>query len=214
MNTTTAGTYSGTATLGLLSHDGALSDVAAVNGSTEVDLTGQVNYHATPTFELSGSGNTGTLTGSGDAFTLNLGTVRSGESLTDLIEFLNGAPGQADALGGSFTDAGTAPGLMLEGFTDVSGLLDGQGETGEAQLNTLGLTAGTSFTDVLSFAGTGSNASGFSEDLTASLTITGEIGSSTTPVPEPDTLLLWLSAGGVLFFIRRVRSARALPRRF
>ena len=213
MNTSTAGTYSGTATLGLLSHDGALSDVAAVNGSTEVDLTGQVNYHATPTFELSGSGNTGTLTGSGDAFTLNLGTVRSGESLTDLIEFLNGAPGQADALGGSFTDAGTAPGLMLEGFTAVSGLLDGQGETGEAQLNTLGLAAGTSFTDVLSFEGTGSNASGFSEDLTASLTITGEIGSTTTPVPEPDTLLLWLGAGGLLLLIRRVRSARALPRR-
>ena len=212
MNTSTAGTYSGTATLGLLSHDGALSDVAAVNGSTEVDLTGQVNYHATPTFELSGSGNTGTLTGSGDAFTLNLGTVRSGESLTDLIEFLNGAPGQADALGGSFTDAGTAPGLMLEGFTAVSGLLDGQGETGEAQLNTLGLAAGTSFTDVLSFEGTGSNASGFSEDLTASLTITGEIGSTTTPVPEPDTLLLWLGAGGLLLLIRRVRSARAFRR--
>jgi hypothetical protein len=212
MNTSTAGTYSGTATLGLLSHDGVLSDVAAVNGSTEVDLSGQVNYHATPTFELSGSGNTGTLTGSGEAFTLNLGTVRSGETLTDLIEFLNGAPGQADALGGSFTDAGTAPELTLEGFNPVSGLLDGQGITGEAELNTLGLTAGTSFTDVLSFAGTGSNASGFSEDLTASLTITGEIGSSTTPVPEPDTLLLWLSAGGLLILLRRVRSARAFRR--
>ncbi len=213
LNTATAGTFSGTATLGLLSHDGVLSDVAAVNGGTTVGLSAQVNYHATPTFELTGSGNTGGLTGSGDAFTLNLGTLTAGESISDMIEFLNGAPGQADALGGSFADAGSAPGLTLTNFNAVSELLDGQGETGEAAMNTTGLTAGSTFTDVLSFSGTGSNASGFSEALTATLTITGEIGS-TTNVPEPDTLALFLLGGGgllILLGVRRRRGLRTMP---
>lgn len=207
MNSSSAGTFSGTATLGLLSHDGVLADVAAVNGSQAITLEGQVNYHATPTFELTGG--TGTLTETGaDAFTLNLGTLTSGESITDMIEFLNGAPGQADALGGEFSDAGLA-GLALSGFDIPTPLLDGQGIDGEAMLNTTGFADGA-FSDVLSFTGTGSNQD-FSEALSATLTITGEIGAVSN-VPEPDTLILWLTAAGglLLLGVHRRRGLRTM----
>jgi hypothetical protein len=213
MDTTGAGTFTGKATLGLLSHDGVLSDIAAVNGGQQIALSGQVNYHATPTFELTGGGNTGTLVNDGGGkFTLDLGTLSAGESLTDMIEFLNGAPGQADGLTETaFTDAGLT-GLTLSGF-DFSGvLLDGQGQTGEAALNTTGYGTGA-FSDTLTFTGTGSNASGFSEDLTAQLTITGEIGTVSN-VPEPDTLLLWLTgAGGLLLLtVQRRKGLRTMRR--
>jgi hypothetical protein len=207
LNTVAAGTFNGTATLGLSSHDSALSDVAAVNGSATVALSGQVNYHATPTFELTSG--TGTLTGSGAVFTLDLGTLAAGTTLTDMIEFLNGAPGQADALGGSFTDAGTVAGLTLTGFDPVSGLLNGQGIIGLADLNTTGFAAGSFFSDVLTFTGTGSN-SGFSEDLLATLTIEGTISSGITNVPEPDGLLLYLTAGGGLLLLLGVRRRSSL----
>jgi hypothetical protein len=206
LNTATAGTFSGSAQLGLSSHDGELADVAAqYAGVSSVALTGQVNYHATPTFELSSG--TGTLTENGTAFTLNLGNVAAGTSITDLIEFLNGAPGQSDALAGSFADAGLA-GLSLTGFDAFSGYLDGQGLTGTADF-TAGTTTGV-FTDVLTFSGTGSNDNGaFSEDLGATLTITGDVTSGTTNVPEPDSLLLAVLGLGLIGAAQWRRSARA-----
>jgi len=215
LSTATAGTFSGTASFATGSHDGVLADLAL--GSVNVAVEGQVNYHAQPTFALAG-GQTGTLTAGGVtvgggattyAYALNLGNVTEGTVLTDLIELLNGAPGQADSLGGSFGDQGLA-GLTLSGFNGVAGLGDGQGETGSWSLNTETLGAGE-FTDVLTFDGTGSNASGFAENLDAVLTITGDVVPGTTSVPEPSTLSLAALGAALTALSTRFRRRRALP---
>jgi hypothetical protein len=184
INTGTAGTISGSAALGFKSHDGALSDIA-VNGGT-VTVSGMIDNYATA--QIVQSGGAGTLTHSGTAYTLNLGTIGLGASavVADL-GVQNTAAGPADLLGGSFTASGTAS-FTNSGFAVFSGLGAGAKET--AQVVTLNTGTAGVFSEKITLFGTGSNASGYSGTLAAEvLTITGTvIGQTYTLTTSPATI--------------------------
>ncbi len=204
LNTTTAGTYSGSATFSAASHDGDLSDAALSN--LAISLSGQVNNYATDAFKLAGG--SGSLSQSGTVYTLDFGSVVKGsgtESATLVAG--NTATGPADLLDGSFqfldpTDFGES------GFSAFANLAAGQNTGG------LGLTFDTStvgtFMDTIVLSGLGHNASGYSGALgDIELVVRGTVTTqATTGVPEPATLALF-GLGIPLLLRRRSRKAVA-----
>jgi T5SS/PEP-CTERM-associated repeat protein len=186
VNTGTAGTLSGTAVLGFRSHDGDLSDIA-VNGGT-VTVSGTVDNYATA--QIVRSGGAGTLTRSGTAYTLNLGSIAQGASAVVAdVGVENTAVGPADRLGGSFTVSGTTS-FGNSGFAAFSGLGAGAGETSQVVALNTG-TAGV-FSETITLLGTGSNASGYSGTLAAEvLTVTGTVvaGQTYTLTTTPVTIV-------------------------
>ena len=197
LNTAHAGSYSGTAALGLASHDAELSDQSL--GSTSIALTGVVNNHALPVFTL-GSGGVGSLTGSHGAFVLDLGVIIQGtHSFTDVIDLANGAIGPTDLLTGSFDLTGLTD-VRVTGFTNgFQGLDAGQFIAGDALIDPSLFKLGT-FHEVLTLDGVGYNSSGFREDLRGTLIIEGDIAARN--VPEPESFGLMLLGGGLLAGMR------------
>jgi hypothetical protein len=180
INASQAGVIAGSAVLYFTSHDGDLSDIA-INGGT-VTVSGTVDNYATAQIELTGG--VGTLTHSGTAFALNLGTVlQNGTGLVADLGVLNAVSGPADLLAGSFTATGTA-GFSNSGFVAFSGLVAGADE--RAQVLTLNTGTAGVFTETITLFGTGSNASGYSGTLAAdTLTVTGTIISTGTTYTVP-----------------------------
>jgi GH24 family phage-related lysozyme (muramidase) len=187
INTGTAGTFSGSAVLGFTSHDADLSDLA-VNGGT-VTVTGTVDNYATA--QIVQSGGSGTLTHSGTAYVLNLGSVvQNSTALVADLGVLNAATGPADLLGGSFAASGAAA-FSNSGLTAFSGLGAGASET--SQVVTLNTGTVGVFSETITLYGTGSNASNYSGTLAAeTLTVTGTvvaIGQSYTLTAAPQTIV-------------------------
>jgi hypothetical protein len=187
ISTASAGTIAGSSVLGFTSHDGDLSDIA-INGGT-VTVTGTIDNYATAQIELTGG--TGTLTHSGAAYTLNLGSVfQNGTSLVADLGVLNAAGGPADLLGGSFTVGGTTA-FTNSGLVAFTGLGAGAQET--SQVVTLNTGTGGVFSETITLHGTGSNASGYSGTLAAeTLTVTGTVvvltGQTYTLTAAPATI--------------------------
>jgi hypothetical protein len=164
-----------------------------------------------------GSATNGSLTGSGSAYTLNLGTLTQGSnggSIAAALAALNAALGPADALtlnSGDFSviSGGGEFGLTLNQVSDLA--------AGDSQSNALDVSLDTSntgtFEEVITFDGIGSNASGYSSNanvLDPTLTIeasvtTGGSGPPPTGVPEPSSWLVLLSALAGLGGMRRLR---------
>ncbi len=170
MNTGTAGTFSGSASLVLESHDTALADIAVNAGP--IILTGTVDNYATATLEkVSGSG---TLSVVGNAYTLDFGTVAAGSAaLTVDLGALNAASGLADLLSGSFQVSSNSA-FLNSGMTAFSGLGYGQADTAPT-VSLLTSNQGT-FTESITLVGTGSNSSGYIATLAPEvLTVTGTV---------------------------------------
>ena len=158
LNTTTAGSYAGSSTVTLASHDSALSDLS--RGTAAVALSGTVNNYAVATF--GNASGYATLTGSGNAYTLNFGTVNYGTgTLSEILAVLNGATGPADLLSGLFSEGGS--GFDLTGFNAFSDLV-AQQASGD-----LGISINTdqsgNFIETIDLQSTGSNDSGYSGAL-------------------------------------------------
>jgi hypothetical protein len=168
-----AGTIAGSAVLGFTSHDADLADVA-INGGT-ITVTGTVDNYATAQVEKAGGA--GTLTQNGTVFTLNLGSVRqNAQALVGDLGVLNAVAGPADLLSGSFAVAGTT-GFANAGFSAFSGL--GAGADERLQVVTLNTGSVGVFSETITLAGTGSNASGYSGALTTeTVTVTGTVSLS------------------------------------
>ena len=187
VNTATAGTISGSAVIGFDSHDTALADLAIAGGT--VAVTGTIDNYAVAAVE--DTGGAGTLTGSGSAYTLNLGTVAlNGTAITADLGVINAAVGPADLLGGTFTASGSTA-FTNSGTAAFSGLAAGQADTSP----TVTLNTGTAgvFTETLVVASTGSNASGYSGALTPeTITVSGTVvstGSTYTLTAAPMTIV-------------------------
>jgi hypothetical protein len=191
INASQAGVIAGSAVLHFTSHDGDLSDIA-INGGT-VTVSGTVDNYATAQIELTGG--VGTLTQSGTAFALNLGTVlQNGSGLVADLGVLNAASGPADLLAGSFTATSTA-GFSNSGFVAFSGLVAGADE--RAQVLTLNTGTAGVFTETITLFGTGGNASGYSGTLaTDTLTVTGTIISTGTTYTVPTAPLTIAGTSG------------------
>ena len=205
LSTAAAGTFNSAATLALSSHDADQADLSL--GSTPIALSATVNYHAAPVFEL-GAGAIGTLSNTGTAYVLDLGSITQGTALDEMLALLNGAAGQSDLLEGGFGFSGTGLPVTFGGFGNFTGLSNGQFVAGDALFNTANLG---SINELLTFTGFGYNPN-FQEGLGATLLIEGSVvsGGGGT-LPEPDSLPLTLIAGGFMAASLMLRRRRPAP---
>ena len=162
MVTTAAGVFNGTAALNLASHDFDLSDLAL--NQTAVSLAGIVDNYASALIKDLSS--VGTLSGSGNSYTLHMGTILSPETV--VLGIKNSATGQADTLGGTFQISGSAA-FSNSGFSSFSGVTAGSTQGGFQVM--LGLAQGGSLSETIVYTPVGSNAGGYSGAL-APITIT------------------------------------------
>ena len=144
LSTSSAGTYSGTALLNLVS-DGTNIDslgTTTLAGQT-ITVTETVDNYAVAAFQdTGGPAATGTSTNE----TINLGSATQGAAaLTLALGALNAATGLSDLLQGSITTQGAA-GFTNSGFGSFSGLAAGQSE--QSQHVTLSTSTAGTFTEI------------------------------------------------------------------
>ena len=173
VNTASAGTISGTATITLQS-DGAGIDTLGTTVLTAQTVTvdATVNNYATATIEELSDG--GVLDQEGTIYTLNLGTIVQGATVSPIdLGVLNDVSGPSDLLSGSFTES-VSGAFGLTGFGPFSGLEAGQ--VNSAPTITVSTTNTGLFTETVTLTPRGSNASGFNQILQQeTLTISADV---------------------------------------
>lgn len=203
--TATPGVISGVASLGFSSQNPDLPDLSLA--SQAVTVTGTVTQLAQSSLFLAGGA--GTLTGSGQSWTLDLGRVwfKAGTITTDL-GVLNDilASAFAESLSGSFT-GGSDNGFSLvsSGF---SGLGGGASATGnQIRFSTTGLSVGT-YTSRLYLA-TQSSFAGLVDRSAPQQEILLRI--TLDPLPEPAVWAQLLIGFGAMGAVMRRRAALVRP---
>ena len=198
LNTAAAGTFAGSATATFASHDNELADLAL--GSPTIALKGQVNNFAEAALTKSGAG---TLTHSGNTYTLDFGTLMLGAGDQGAsLSVSNNAIGPADLLSGAFDLSGATSAFTLSGFDSFANLVAGSTFDG------LGVrfdddAQGTFLATVVLHA-SGSNASGYAGAIGDTfLVLRGDV--AVAAVPEPETYALMLAG---LLFLARVAQRR------
>ena len=172
LDTTSAGPKSGTATLALVSNGAGSSGLGNTSLSSQVlTATGQVNHYAAAL--VTQDSGVATLTGGGNAYTVNFGRRTLGEAPPVVtLRLTNSAAAPADTLAGSFATA--APDFTLSGFGSFSNLAAGQSRTNltvALQTDSLG-----TFSQTITLNGLGQNASGYSDGLgPVTIILTGEV---------------------------------------
>jgi hypothetical protein len=206
LNTASAGIFNSTGSIGFTSQNADMADVSA-GANASVSVMATVNNLANGDFDLAGG--SGTLSQAGSSYTLDLGTIVLGDSVSSTLTLDNDVAGPADELSGSF-DLGAADDFTYGGWGPLSMLVAGA-SSGNLTLQWLAGSLGL-FTDTIVFNGLGTNASdttGLAQ--TRTLTIRANVISGTTPpgnVPEPGTLALLLAAAAAGLAARRnVRAA-------
>ncbi len=146
-------------------HAGALSgqSIAVVSnfanvGTQTIAVTGAAYHYADPVWsETSGAG---TFSGSGDAYTLDLGTLKNGVMTTADLEILNQLYADdpsglfTDLLDGSFTtQVVSGKAFDLTGFGDFSGIAAGDAVDQTVAYDLSGGPAGT-YEEIITFAPT------------------------------------------------------------
>ncbi|MGC9271310.1 choice-of-anchor D domain-containing protein, partial [Acidiphilium sp.] len=208
LNTSQSGIFTSDANLALNSHDASLADLAL--STSPVSLSAQIDNYAVAAFGKSGGA--GSFSGTGNAFTLNFGSLVQGSSVVDASLFtFNAATGTSDLLKGGYSIASGAGDFGLSGLNSFLGLAAGQ-QTGPAQISFNTSSLGN-FSEQIDLAAIGYNASGYSEMLPATLTIEGDVISSTVPVPEPGSLAVLLTGLLALVGIRWSGPSRRAARR-
>ncbi len=183
LGTTTAGTVSGTATLGFASHNAEMAD--APLASKTIDLTGTVTELATAS--LFKNGGEGTLSGGGVIYNLDLGTLNADTGLHVFdLGILNGNSGQgfSELLGGSFAFSGPVS-FDFSGAA-FNGLFGGASDVGNLlKFDTSGLTSGQ-YAATLIFNGKSSYA-GLSDLALNPITlqIKAQVQGNGNPPPPP-----------------------------
>jgi hypothetical protein len=206
INTATAGTRNGTATIGLVSNGTGSSGLGLTTLSSQtVNVSGQVNFYADPVLVFQ-AGSAALIMKSATSFTLDFGVVQqnSGTYLGDfaVMNALHDAIFQ-DTLGGSW-DISLVNSFQLSGFTSFVGIVSG-GTADPSVAFDSNMALGT-YTNTILLHPTSSNASGSSDLGTIQLTLHAEVEA----VPEPSTWLLL--ASGICFLIVHCVRRRTITR--
>jgi hypothetical protein len=207
LNTGTAGTISGSGSLGFTSHDSDLADVTLLSQS--VAFSGTVTQLAAAAlFKSTGAG---AFAGSGTGYTLNFGSLISGSGSYTAnlgVSNTNGGFTYSETLGGSFAQgAGTGYTFNGASFADLVG---GNSLSGDLlSFDTTGLSNGfytktVTFNDFSRYAGL--------SDFTLSpitLTISAQVtGGMIGGVPEPTNWAMMIAGFGMIgMMVRRRRPA-------
>lgn len=206
-NTTTAGAFTGTASVNLASSNADMADLSL--GSTSISLMGTVNNYASAAFtKTAGNGLFSFVNG---GWVLDFGTVAQNSSaLSSSLGVRNTATGQADDLNGMFTYVAAAP-FSLSGFNQFTGIGAGSLFSGLGVLFNTNLIG--QFSQTITLNSYGSNASGYLGNLAdLQLTVMGNVTTTTTPpvtpVPEPSTFVLMIGGLGVVAWARKRRGNR------
>jgi hypothetical protein len=195
LNTGTAGLFSGQATVGTKSHNADMADLNLAD--QQVSLSATVNNYAVA--DIQKAGGAGSLSRSGNTFTLDFGTLTQGTGSVDaLLEALNNVVGLSDLLRGYYNVI-DGNDFSLSGFAAFSGLAAG-GAAGplDVSFNTSNLGM---FTDELTLLAQGYNSSGYSDEQDLTLIIKANV--VTAGVPEPGSLALIGIALVALVTLRR-----------
>ena len=191
LDTSTAGIFSGSGTVGFASHNADMADVSA-GANAAVNLAAQVNNLANGDFDQTGG--SGSLSQTGTTYVLDLGNVVLGNSVGAQLQLLNAVAGPADELSGSF-DLSSADDFGYSGWNPLAFLAAGQaGAT--MSINWLAGALGQ-FSDTITFFGLGTNASdtvGLAQQRQLIIRANVISGGTGGNVPEPGSLALLLAA--------------------
>ena len=204
LDTSSAGIFDGSGSISLASHNDDMADL--VLSPASLNLSAQVNNYANPVFVKTAGA--GSLSGSGDTFTLDLGDLFLGSGLTTTsLGVLNDVFGPADLVEGTFELSGVND-FALSGFGPFTGL--GAGDLFAGLLASFAATSLGSFDDTIVLSALAYNASGYEQALNITLLLHADVLQQTA-VPEPSTMALLLAAMALLGYASRRRS-RVHPR--
>ena len=195
LDTSNAGQFSSNATIALVSHNAAMSDVSL--SSQIVGLSAQVNNYA----RASVTGGP-FLSGSGNAYVVDFGSIAQGTG-SAIEHFLmansGGTAAYTDLMNGTFITTGVNNFTLtgLSGFTDLAG---GSNNAFSIALNNL--TAGA-FDQFVTFNYWGHNSSGYMDSSSSSVTF--ELKGIVAAVPEPGSIALLFGGLGLMGFMSRRR---------
>ncbi len=199
LNTSSAGVFNGSGSVSLASHNDDMADL--VLSPASLILSAQVNNYANPVFVKTGGA--GSLSGSGDTFTLDLGDLILGSGLsTTSLGVLNDVFGPADLVDGKFDLSGVND-FTLSGFGPFAGL--GAGDLFAGLLANFAATSLGSFDDTVVLNALAYNASGYEQNLSVTLLLHADVLQQAA-VPEPSTIVLLLAALAMLGYASRKRS--------
>lgn len=199
LNTAAAGVFTGSAVASFVSHDELLADLAL--GDAGITLSAQVNNYANPVFVKTAGA--GSLSGSGDTFTLDLGDLTLGSGLTTTsLGVLNDVFGPADLVSGTFDLSGVND-FALSGFSSFSDL--GAGGLFAGLLASFSATSLGSFDDTIVLSALAYNASGYQQELSVTLLLHADVLQQA--VPEPPVIVLLLAALAMLGYASRRRTS-------
>jgi hypothetical protein len=183
LSTAGAGVFTGSASLALIDNDPATGNTELA--TAPITLTGTVVNYASAFLEALTT--TGSLSRSGNALAINLGTIVAGTTGSIDLAVLNDAAGPADLLSGSFVVSGSS-GFINSGLAAFSGLASGQSDTSPV-ISLSSNTAGT-FTETITLDPTGSNASGYSGALALEVvTVTGTVAPATVVLAAANSVV-------------------------
>ncbi len=175
MEQATAGTFTGSVGVDLISDGGPIDGLGTVDlGTQTIAVTGTVFNYATAA--VADIGTVGVFSGSGNSYTLDLGTVTQASARTQaVVEVENVATALADALTGAVAFSGTTSAFINSGVGPLGSIAAGGASTAlDISLSTA--NTGT-FTETATYTVSSTDAGGATVLTPVTIAVTGTVAA-------------------------------------